>query len=133
MTEDRRRLRKAITEGIEGTTLDYIIYDDGILLVKGIDFEKIPDEMHSYSLEIFNRSWLYQLRELTFSSEVMDGRIREQKIVQWLKRRERKFTNLTGIGGPIKFMSINYKKQNLLIDFFKWLGENFKYILKLFD
>lgn len=118
---------------IEGPTLDYIIYDDGVLSVKGIDFKKSPDEMYIYSLELFNRSWLYQLRDLTFSSEVMDGRIREQKIVQWLKRRGKKFLLLIGNGGPIKFMSINYKKHNLLIDFFKWLGENFKYIPKLFD
>lgn len=133
MNEDRGRLRKARAVK-EGTTSEYIIYDDGILSVKVIDFEKSSDEMYSYSLEIFNRSWLSQLRELTFTSEVMDGRyIREQKIVQWLKRRERKFIILIGIGGPIKFMSIDYWKHSLLINFFKWLGENFKYILKSFD
>lgn len=52
----------------------YSVYDDGILSVRLINYEKRPDEMlYFYSLELFNRSRLYQLREITFSAAVMSG------------------------------------------------------------
>ncbi|MBN1761743.1 MAG: hypothetical protein JW878_01515 [Methanomicrobia archaeon] len=116
---------------------NYSVYDDGILSVRLINYEKRPDEMlYFYSLELFNRSRLYQLREITFSAVVMNsGTIGEQKIVQWLKRRGKKYLLLSAVGGgeKMKFASITYKKHSSLIDFLKWSGDYLKYISKLFD